>query len=97
MTTALYRLSSNRVHAISEQNQVWEFDDEFFAMLFDPDTPDGTQTREITLSEDGRHIFGPENVLGHAKTAVPGSNLLRNATQEEAGSRREVRQGSVSE
>lgn len=102
MSTALCRVNGNKVHAISEQNQVWQFDDEFFYMMFDPELPDGTQVREIiveqveveVIDEDGvpqtrvitTTTFGPYDALGFAKIAEPGTNTIRNATQEEIDS-----------
>lgn len=76
-TTVLYRISSGEVLKISTKGQVFnEINSNIFSYLTDPSFPDGTDNREIIDGE-----FGPARQLGFQKIAIPGSNLVRNATQ----------------
>jgi hypothetical protein len=79
-TTALYRKSSNEVVKISAVGQTFDDrDSNYWGILTDPTTPDGTEVRE-TLANTR---LGPLRVLGFAKIAEPGSNNIRNAIQAE--------------
>lgn len=79
MPTALYRISSNEVVKISRKNQTFaDRDATYWGVLVDPSLPDGDTVRD----QSGEHP-GPLRELGFAKIALPGSNLIRNATQPE--------------
>ena len=78
-TTVLYRISSGEVLKISTRGQQFpHINTNIFEYLIDPDLPDGTDNREII---DGR--LGPARSLGYQKIAIPGSNLVRDASQGE--------------
>ena len=77
--TVLYRISSGEVVKISTRGQILDnISPTYFAYLTDPSMPDGTDNRETI---DGQ--WGPARVLGYQKIAIPGSDLVRNATQPE--------------
>ena len=77
MTTAKYRVNGGEVSKISLKGQVFDPLPAGFAVLTDPLLPDGSDIREPT--DD----LGPPREFGFAKIAVPASNLVRNATQDE--------------
>lgn len=78
-TSVLYRKSSGEVKKISTKGQVFpHINITVFEYLIDPSLPDGTQNLE-RLDD----ILGPSRQLGFQKIAIPASNLVRNATQEE--------------
>jgi hypothetical protein len=84
MATALYRKNGGEGLKYSEINQSFaDADPNFFGVLIDPLTPDGTQTREPLPIAPGQARYGPPRQLGWAKIAVPATNTWRNATQAE--------------
>ena len=77
--TVLYRISSGEVLKISTKGQIFDrINTDLFGYLVDPSFPDGTVNREVSQS-----IMGPLRELGYQKIAIPGSDLVRNATQGE--------------
>ena len=75
MTTALYRLSSNEIIKISLSDQMWpQVDPTFYGVLTGASYPDGTTIRDPA---------GDMRVLGYAKFADTGPNVVRNALQAE--------------
>lgn len=79
MPTVLYRKNGGEVLKYSPRNQSFaEVDTEFFGVLTDPTTPDGTDIRERVGKQ-----FGKYRQLGFAKRALPDENRIQNATQEE--------------
>jgi len=76
-TTVLYRISSGEVLKISTRGQQFpHINNNYFDYLIDPDLPDGTDNRPII---DGK--LGPARTPGSQKIAIPGSNLVRDATE----------------
>ena len=79
-STALYRKSSSEVVKISTTGQDFsDRDPNYWGVLTNPSTPDGTEAREML--PDG--TLGPLRELGFAKFAVVASNIARNATEAE--------------
>jgi len=84
MATALYRKNGGEGIKWSAINQPFsEADSNFFGVLTDPLTPDGTDTREPLPLVPGQARYGPRRQLGWAKIAIPATNTWRNATQAE--------------
>jgi len=72
-TTALYRISSNEVYKISEENDIFAFDvSDQLAVATSVSTPDGDATWDTS---------GNLRVLGYSK--ILDGTTVRNATQEE--------------
>jgi len=79
-TTVLYRISSGEVLKISTKGQIFDrVNNDLFGYMIDPSFPDGTDNREMLQSS----VMGPLRELGYQKIAIPGSDLVRNATQGE--------------
>jgi len=78
-TTVLYRISSGEVLKISTRGQQFpHINTNIFEYLIDPDLPDGTDNRPIIDDQ-----LGPARTPGSQKIAIPGSNLVRDASEEE--------------
>jgi len=78
-TTVLYRISSGEVLKISTRGQQFpHINTNIFEYLIDPDLPDGTDNRPIIDDQ-----LGPARTPGSQKIAIPGSNLVRDASQAE--------------
>lgn len=75
--SVLYRISSGEVLKISTRGQQFpHINTNYFDYLIDPDLPDGTNNRPFI---DGK--LGPARTPGSQKIAIPGSNLVRDATE----------------
>lgn len=81
MITVLYRISSGEVIKISPKGQQFtDINPMQFAVLTDPDLPDGEYNQDLESGDP------QPRVLGFQKIADPENNLVRNATQEEIDS-----------
>ncbi len=82
MTTSFFRKNGSEVGKIDPNNQPFdEKDTEFYAVLIDPILPDGPFVRNP--NPPGSAEEGPDRELGWSKIALPETNTIRNATQEE--------------
>jgi hypothetical protein len=76
MITVLYRITSGEVLKISTKGQAFpDINPMQFAVLTDPDLPDGSENVE----SDNPHL----RVLGFQKIADPENNIVRDASQAE--------------
>lgn len=84
MVTALYRINGGEVIKISEIDRTWaDADADFYAVMTDPNLPDGSSLREVLPRGPGLARYGPKRQLGFAKIAIPETSTIRNATQQE--------------